>query len=498
MERSTGGCWTCKIRHRKCDETRPNCRECGDRQISCHGYGSRPEWLDDGPRLQAELARIKRSVRFNVSRKRHARGTASASPPDTVAHDHTPAHRSRVDGEQEQVELPSLPHTGFTLRESQLLIHYLDYIFPKQFPYYQDQPELGGRGWLLWLAMRNGPMYQSILSLAALHQFMLLGSDKQNAELQLIEYHTGALRALREFLGNYASDGHDSKEQLAEFIGSGLFLISFEVFRGGIDNWQSHLTAISAVATKTAQVSLAAASSSDDDGLMHVFKFQFANLLWFDILGSSSRGTSPIIPYNDWTSNLGVQTSTIMGCHSWIMNTIGDLACLGSRQDTQVLDDAIELEKKLETILAGLVEDEEDRTQPVTPMITAVSRVFASAALVELHVICPSLHTATSRTSLREKIAQVIEAIRSVPEPVSSRGFPWSLCVAGAPAEEDQQPFFEDMLTSASNGALPGFTNCDTALRILKECWRLRKTFPEERWTWRAAMKSLEICALLV
>jgi hypothetical protein len=172
-------------------------------------------------------------VKVNVARKRRVRSTQPSSPSETADHIVIPAqaHRSKIAGDEEQVELPSARHIGFTLRESQLLIHYFDYIFPKQFPHYQDQPELGGRGWLLWLAMRNGPTYQSILSLAALHQCMLLGSDRQSVEAQLIEYHTRALRALREFLEKHSSDGNgcDSEEQLAEFMGSGLFLTSFEV-----------------------------------------------------------------------------------------------------------------------------------------------------------------------------------------------------------------------------------------------------------------------------
>ncbi|KAI0487804.1 fungal-specific transcription factor domain-containing protein [Xylaria cf. heliscus] len=39
------GCWTCRSRKVKCDETRPRCRVCLDRYLTCEGYGARLQWL---------------------------------------------------------------------------------------------------------------------------------------------------------------------------------------------------------------------------------------------------------------------------------------------------------------------------------------------------------------------------------------------------------------------------------------------------------------------
>ncbi|KAJ3549182.1 hypothetical protein NM208_g75 [Fusarium decemcellulare] len=36
-----GGCWTCRRRHTKCDETKPSCLNCRIRGIECDGYGIR-------------------------------------------------------------------------------------------------------------------------------------------------------------------------------------------------------------------------------------------------------------------------------------------------------------------------------------------------------------------------------------------------------------------------------------------------------------------------
>ncbi|KAI1122567.1 fungal-specific transcription factor domain-containing protein [Nemania abortiva] len=39
------GCWTCRSRKVKCDETRPQCRVCLHRHLTCEGYGARLQWL---------------------------------------------------------------------------------------------------------------------------------------------------------------------------------------------------------------------------------------------------------------------------------------------------------------------------------------------------------------------------------------------------------------------------------------------------------------------
>ncbi|KAJ5503405.1 hypothetical protein N7463_006279 [Penicillium fimorum] len=42
--RSHQGCWTCKRRRRRCDNTRPLCQNCSDRGAACEGYEVRLRW----------------------------------------------------------------------------------------------------------------------------------------------------------------------------------------------------------------------------------------------------------------------------------------------------------------------------------------------------------------------------------------------------------------------------------------------------------------------
>lgn len=54
--------------------------------------------------------------------------------------------------------------------ETGLLMHYLDYVFPLQFPFYRHSAIKGGRGWLLSLLMQLEPLYHAALSISAYHR----------------------------------------------------------------------------------------------------------------------------------------------------------------------------------------------------------------------------------------------------------------------------------------------------------------------------------------
>ncbi|KAJ3796814.1 fungal-specific transcription factor domain-containing protein [Lentinula aff. detonsa] len=59
---SKGGCWTCRLRRKKCDEQREgdSCRTCIRLTIECLGWGpKRPEWMRDKQAVEAYKADIK-------------------------------------------------------------------------------------------------------------------------------------------------------------------------------------------------------------------------------------------------------------------------------------------------------------------------------------------------------------------------------------------------------------------------------------------------------
>src|ERR1700709_1445684 len=71
--RTTTGCWTCRIRRKKCDDVQPFCGPCNFRQLICHGYRPNPPWIDGAERQKAEIERIKQSVSENFRSRRALR-----------------------------------------------------------------------------------------------------------------------------------------------------------------------------------------------------------------------------------------------------------------------------------------------------------------------------------------------------------------------------------------------------------------------------------------
>lgn len=55
-KRTKSGCWTCRLRRKKCNEGGPPCDNCEARGVHCHGYGPKPQWKDRGS-LEREEAR---------------------------------------------------------------------------------------------------------------------------------------------------------------------------------------------------------------------------------------------------------------------------------------------------------------------------------------------------------------------------------------------------------------------------------------------------------
>jgi hypothetical protein len=67
--RSKQGCWTCRLRKKKCNEGRPLCSICTSLSITCYGYGPRPDWLDGGERERAVMNDMKEIVKHTSRRK---------------------------------------------------------------------------------------------------------------------------------------------------------------------------------------------------------------------------------------------------------------------------------------------------------------------------------------------------------------------------------------------------------------------------------------------
>ncbi|RPB01714.1 hypothetical protein L873DRAFT_1788072 [Choiromyces venosus 120613-1] len=73
--RSRTGCWVCRLRKKKCDESRPTCRQCANLRIQCDGYEDvQPVWMRD-----EEAARKKKEeIKFQIGKRGRRRKKAQA------------------------------------------------------------------------------------------------------------------------------------------------------------------------------------------------------------------------------------------------------------------------------------------------------------------------------------------------------------------------------------------------------------------------------------
>ncbi|KAK6849729.1 hypothetical protein PG995_013562 [Apiospora arundinis] len=68
--RSSHGCWTCRLRRKKCDEGKPICSECGTLEIPCYFSDAKPDWLDGGEREKQKTQELKQMVKDQATKRR--------------------------------------------------------------------------------------------------------------------------------------------------------------------------------------------------------------------------------------------------------------------------------------------------------------------------------------------------------------------------------------------------------------------------------------------
>jgi hypothetical protein len=314
--RSKRGCWTCRIRKKKCDEKIPECSACLSLSIHCYAFDQKPEWVDGGERERLGALRIKNDVKESMNQRaalhaslrrqnrRKNRGeereesqlsspAENTSPvlstsenglstdqipgltPDTSSQFRkspqtfttTPfftASRSRAEGisipgssaihdlaslnlpqfsghvyedkeDEEAEEGRATPPRVLADHRERLLMHFLDHVFPIEFPFYNPSIVDGGRGWLLSLLIRTSPLYHAALSVSAYHHSALNVAQNLRCKIQtweeLQKHHTLALKELHqivlELIGSGGAKG--SVNCRIEALASIVQMIAFEV-----------------------------------------------------------------------------------------------------------------------------------------------------------------------------------------------------------------------------------------------------------------------------
>lgn len=246
------GCWTCRLRRKKCSGEQPVCSACARLDISCYGYRTKPSWMDGGTQENERLDEIRKRVKLTTDGQRRQRALQalrkerSASKIFQNEQEHqiedtsSPGHRNYAgllgSDRRPSEHIRNTPLGPVPLDpeiEPFLLMYYLDIVFPLQFPFYKPSLSDGGRGWILSLMMQAKPLYNAALCLAAYHRNLALSGSKAMPPSECTEqdhFYSLALKGLRQHISTLENKGHrEGLKDSIEILACVIQLIMFEV-----------------------------------------------------------------------------------------------------------------------------------------------------------------------------------------------------------------------------------------------------------------------------
>lgn len=287
----TGGCWTCKLRRKRCDETRPICGNCNSLVIDC-AYGAKPAWMDGGDRQKHKATSLKNEVKQNAARNRgRAQGcndsfadaqkagytvisdiavdSSLLNPEPTIAIEsivNTPEGRDETNSDEELALIATLPWSHQQERRSNTLeqasasewnfiMKYIDHAFPALFPFYRPHVFDTGRNWILLLLRKSRIAYHAALGISCYYFTLTLSDAEGEAEhavckqLRWNEVETetelcfSSLRSDIMALNLYVGNTPVTILERAELFNSITQVIVFEMALGKSAPWDTHLPA---------------------------------------------------------------------------------------------------------------------------------------------------------------------------------------------------------------------------------------------------------------
>ncbi|KFY03746.1 hypothetical protein O988_01257 [Pseudogymnoascus sp. VKM F-3808] len=497
---SKQGCWTCRLRKKKCDEGHPQCSTCESLSIPCHGYGPKPDWMDGGDDERAVANSIKEVVKHTSRRK--AANSAKQRDPAKIAPKSAPVTESSAS--PIEIEDSDIPNPASSADESALLMHFLDHVFSLQFPVYRPSIQDGGRGWLLSALLQTKSLYHGALALSAYHRrtaaSAVLSQPSQIASLVQQEKH---LETCIKSLNMFTQTSCPNSE--LGTITAILQLAFFEVFTNYGNAWQAHLRAAMNMYQRcsnndSAYLSLANRSRGVlNEGrplLEHEtavsnetaqFTLISGAMIWLDIISCLTAPSAPqLLSYHSTVLASDSQTrlENIMGCENWVMLQIGRIAAL-QEQKVQALQQehfncggfgqsVADINKELQ---CGLDASELDFAGKCNPAIR-ITRVFASMASVYLHLITNGFQQLDVLDSVISRVMIMLQT--EIPSALLSP-LVAPLYVIGSAARQEDEQFFRDAFSSPPL--------LDTSLKqrtrilpILEEIWKKRRTEPSFMW----------------
>lgn len=277
------GCWTCRLRRKRCDGEDP-CRDCRSLGIDCCFQINKPDWMVRGAKQRQRAEEIKSQIRHNASQRRtqhkvqtltqQLKGasilTDDGSPPkspqgastadssvssgydvsktvggDSLSTSSSPEVASLTAGFRPAPQ----PEQAQQLLEGVLQMAYLDYLFPIIYPFYRTGLAGGGRCWIFPVLLTNTCVRHGITALSS--HLLSRVQDGSGSSTQLCEVLDArhlhlqtqtALQSAQESLKAVQSKDTDGDAlETSKMLCSMIQLLTVEAHMG--TQWKIHLDA---------------------------------------------------------------------------------------------------------------------------------------------------------------------------------------------------------------------------------------------------------------
>ncbi|CAI6066129.1 unnamed protein product [Clonostachys chloroleuca] len=260
--RTSHGCWTCRLRRKKCDEQRPVCDTCAALCITCHYGDKKPEWMDGGTRQEKMIEQLKREVKQNAPYRRFERphvsgdkvfntgsGERLAGPQNMMPE---PKQNGRDRSKESHVS-PSQGTSCFHLDRSSvvgrsdsiLTTFYLQSVLPFLFPFYRPPIARGGTAWILELMIRSPVVRQATLCQGCFFFCLAQGTDSRqvicDTVFSQVREAFQSLEIAIQAMGG--SDIIQNPQGAVQIMASIVQMLHFEVAALTFENCGAHLNA---------------------------------------------------------------------------------------------------------------------------------------------------------------------------------------------------------------------------------------------------------------
>lgn len=387
--RSFNGCWTCRLRRKKCDERRLVCDVCAYLRITCHYSDEKPCWMDGGEKQEEMAERLKREVKENAPRRYGERpiSTTGISVTESITGEWIVLPRkppgdqnqdSHIDGTETLPDAPTTqpqhkPDCGLNKEyldrnevwqwgksDTILLMFYLEHLFPFMYPFYRPALLLGGRAWMLDMMINSPVVRRATLCQSSYFFSLARGSVNHNDEIweTVLGQTRNTFEVLRDALQCLeGTDIADHMHGAARVMTSILQVQRFEITVSSFNNCHAHLNAAVAVFRQL----LGAVESDGPSSSFKIilkrlgvspwvvpsqcpdvpsaeqagFRFSSALLIFDDIIASTALQEEPRLHeyHHSLLCNVEgtgphIDLEATVGCQNWALLQIGEIAVL--------------------------------------------------------------------------------------------------------------------------------------------------------------------------